>query len=67
MVYPAAGDKTFFDGPSHATETADYLGKRMGDAEFVEHLRTYRGFVKGMLLFAGHVLVILMLLAFFLM
>jgi hypothetical protein len=35
------------------------------EAEYSEHLRTYRGFVKGVVLFAAHALVILLLLYYF--
>ena len=42
-----------------ATETA------FGDAEYAEHVRTYRYFVKGTVLFAAHALVILLLLYYF--
>jgi hypothetical protein len=38
-----------------------------GDTNFQDHLRTYRGFVKGVRLFAAHALVILLLLYYFLM
>ena len=31
--------------------------------DWAEHERTYRGFVKGVLLFAAHILVVLLLLA----
>jgi Bacterial aa3 type cytochrome c oxidase subunit IV len=36
------------------------------EAELAAHLRTYRSFVRGALLFAAHVAVILALLAYFL-
>ena len=36
------------------------------DIDYEEHERTYRGFVKGVLLFTAHVLLILALLAYFL-
>jgi hypothetical protein len=37
----------------------------MSHAEYVDHLRTYRGFVKGTVLFAAHALIILLLLYYF--
>jgi hypothetical protein len=41
------------------TETA------LGDADYAEHLRTYRYFVKGTVLFAVHALLTLLLLYYF--
>jgi Bacterial aa3 type cytochrome c oxidase subunit IV len=41
------------------TETA------FSDVEYGEHVRTYRGFVTGTMLFAAHALLILLLLYFF--
>ena len=38
-----------------------------GDINFQDHLQTYRGFVRGVRLFAAHALVILLLLYYFLM
>ena len=38
-----------------------------GDSDFTQHLQTYRAFVKGVMLFAAHALVILVLLYYFLM
>jgi hypothetical protein len=66
MAYPAVHDQGFFDRPSQTPRAGDQFGEHMSNAEFIEHLRTYRGFVKGMMLFAGHILAILILLAFFL-
>jgi hypothetical protein len=37
----------------------------LGDAEYAEHVRTYRGFVSGTALFAAHALLILLLLYYF--
>jgi hypothetical protein len=67
MAYPAVHDQGFFDQPSQTPRASDQFGEHMSNAEFVEHLQTYRGFVKGMMLFAGHILAILILLAYFLM
>lgn len=64
MAYTAARDKNFH---SQTSETYDRSSGVQTHAEFVEHLRTYRGFVKGVMLFAGHVLAILVLLYLFLM
>jgi hypothetical protein len=41
------------------TETA------LGDVEYAEHMRTYRYFVRGTVLFAAHALLILLLLYYF--
>lgn len=67
MAYTAVHDKRFDDRPSHTSEMDDQYRKVSGDADFVEHLRTYREFVKGVMLFAGHALAILILLYYFLM
>lgn len=67
MAHTAVHDKSFYDRPSYTSQTDDHLSKRPGDADFVAHLQAYRGFVKGVMLFAGHVLVILLLLYYFLM
>lgn len=40
---------------------------RPRDRDFEERLQTYRGFVRGVTLFAAHILVILLLLYYFLM
>jgi hypothetical protein len=37
----------------------------LSDADYTDHIRTYRGFVKGTALFAAHALVILLLLYYF--
>ncbi|HVX37808.1 MAG TPA: aa3-type cytochrome c oxidase subunit IV [Hyphomicrobium sp.] len=63
MAHSLAHDETL----SGASFTNDRPGGRPADAEFREHLSTYRGFVKGVMLFAGHALAILILLYYFLM
>jgi hypothetical protein len=67
MAFTAVPDKSFYDQLPRASPTDDRPGKRPNDADFAEHLRTYRGFVKGVMLFAGHVLLVLILLYYFLM
>jgi hypothetical protein len=64
MAYTASPDKNFY---SQTSETYDRPSGSQTNADFVEHLRTYRGFVKGMMLAAGHLLAILVLLYLFLM
>jgi hypothetical protein len=63
MAYSVAYDETL----SHAAPAHDRPGGWPSDADFREHLRNYRGFVKGVKLFAGHALAILVLLYYFLM
>lgn len=63
MVHSFAYDETF---ARSAPAAQDRAGGRTHDADFREHLSTYRGFVKGVMLFAGHALVILILLYYFL-
>ena len=62
MARSLAHDETL----SSAASADDWAGGRPADAEFREHLSTYRGFVRGMMLFAGHALAILILLYYFL-
>ncbi|AGK58542.1 hypothetical protein HYPDE_34353 [Hyphomicrobium denitrificans 1NES1] len=61
MAHSLAHDDAF------APTAQDRAGGRPRDADFREHLSTYRGFVKGVMLFAGHALAILILLYYFLM
>jgi Bacterial aa3 type cytochrome c oxidase subunit IV len=37
----------------------------MSNAEYADHLHTYRGFLKGTVIFAAHALIILLLLYYF--
>jgi hypothetical protein len=48
-------------GGTMATPTA----RPTADDDFQEHARTYRGFVKGAVIFAGHVLAILLLMGWY--
>ena len=41
--------------------------QRSDESDFVEHQRTYKGFVRGVLLFLALVLVTLLLMAYFLL
>jgi aa3 type cytochrome c oxidase subunit IV len=43
----------------------DELDATMSQAQYADHLRTYRGFVKGTVIFAAHALIILLLLYYF--
>jgi hypothetical protein len=63
MAHSLAHDETL----SSAAPSDDGLGGQPVDAEFRERLSTYRGFVRGVMLFAGHALAILILLYYFLM
>ena len=62
MAHSLAHNETL----SSAAAADDWPGRKPTDAEFWEHLSTYRGFVRGMMLFAGHALAILILLYYFL-
>lgn len=62
MAHSLAHNETL----SSAAAADDWPGRKPTDAEFREHLSTYRGFVRGMMLFAGHALAILILLYYFL-
>ncbi len=41
----------------------DAKGAPTPEEDWAEHTRTYRGFVKGVLLFAAHALIVLLILA----
>lgn len=41
----------------------DAKGTPTPEEDWAEHTRTYRGFVKGVLLFAAHALIVLLILA----
>jgi hypothetical protein len=67
MTRSAARDDSFHPQTFKSLQNEDLPHGQPGDADFMEHLQTYRGFVKGVMLFAAHALVILLLLYYFLM
>lgn len=67
MAYSVATPNERSNAFQSSRQDADLPRGAPGDTNFQDHLQTYRGFVRGMGLFAAHALVILLLLYYFLM
>jgi hypothetical protein len=63
MAYVISDQKL---GRLPATSSDDYSNGTFENVDLEAHLETYRGFVKGIALFAAHILAILILLYYFL-